>query len=582
MNTEATEALNWQDVISGWSFTCGGEAPPEGLEESVVPSVSRSNDGLFEITTISFGFTGTAPYNQQKFTADFSFSVSGAANFYEVSVSSDDTATVRLGGNDFVSSRLNVPGVASSVWNETASTLPAVSGTFETIGGPYSLSVTITLKRLVGAEWTVSETWTESGPYEIKTATLSFSGTARSDTLGFSWNSLPVEIDGGSWVEISVEADDEATISVGGHSVTATLNNPATYNSDWMEEAPSTFPLLVSYRNAGGPYRLSVTVTVKRSLRVLKLGFLYVPPIGKEEGMQDFAYPPQTRRIVGAGEEVCVYICSRTDNTVALGALESITLNSAKGSHFVGCKDCGSEVVLGGEYFVYEGAVLFNVKLTDGEVLKDSVCVLFPYSQKGDEVSTSEYLVKEDGSAFTQEELNSEDEVTKAQIAYAREMYPGELKRYKVRISAPEGVSFSGICYWECVGECLATGVFCDESFFPPEWKIHNPAKTPEYFNPAQNHWIDRVGMALHALPPGYKDYSEGEELGRLVWTIPLRWQFYASNEERHAASQIPNDDRAYLGEFSFKSVQTMICLRTAVGVKVVVSKKFSEDEESV
>lgn len=88
----STETLNWQDVISGWSFTCGGEAPPEGLDASVVPAVTRTISGAYEITTISFGFSGTAPYYQQKFTAVFSGRIMGFANLYSVSVSSDDSA----------------------------------------------------------------------------------------------------------------------------------------------------------------------------------------------------------------------------------------------------------------------------------------------------------------------------------------------------------------------------------------------------------------------------------------------------------------------------------------------------------
>ncbi|MBE6401032.1 MAG: hypothetical protein E7037_03245 [Verrucomicrobia bacterium] len=134
MCTTNTETLNWQDFISGWSFTCGGEDPPEGLAGSVVPAVERSSDGIFEITTVSFGFSGDASYHQQKFTAEFSFNVTGTANFYEIEVASDDNATVKLGGNVFVSSELNRSGIASSAWRDTATALPEVSGTFETIG----------------------------------------------------------------------------------------------------------------------------------------------------------------------------------------------------------------------------------------------------------------------------------------------------------------------------------------------------------------------------------------------------------------------------------------------------------------
>ena len=335
MGATTTQTLNWQNIISGWSFSCAGEAPPEGLEESVVPAVSKSSDGLFEITTISFGFSGTAPYHQQKFTAEFSFSVSEAANFYEIAVSSDDTATVRLGGNEFVSSQLNRNGVASSAWSDTATVLPEVSGTFETIGGPYRLSVTITLKRLVGAEWIVSQDWTESGPYEIKTATLSFSGNAQSNTQGFLWNSPEINITNvklkpeelslgcgeGCWVEISVEADDYAKVKVGDYIVESTLNNPKSDGSGWLKEAPESFPITVSYRNDGGPYRLSVTVTVKRSLRKLYLGFRYTPPnkITSTESAENLPeseknHPIDTRRKIGAGEELKLYIRNKKNS----------------------------------------------------------------------------------------------------------------------------------------------------------------------------------------------------------------------------------------------------------------------------
>ena len=140
MGATATKTLNWQDIISGWTFSCAGEAPHEGLAESVVPAVERTNDGLFEITTISFGFSGTAPYHRQKFTAEFSFS-----------------------------------------------------------------------------------------------------GNARSNTQGFLWNSPSIDIDGRNWIEIYVEADDEATITAGPFSRKAALHNPVEFNSGWIREAPAHF-----------------------------------------------------------------------------------------------------------------------------------------------------------------------------------------------------------------------------------------------------------------------------------------------------------------------------------------------------
>ncbi len=579
------ETLNWQEVVSGWSFTCGGEAPPDGLAASVVPSVLKSSDGLFEITTVSFGFSGTAPYHQQKFTAEFSFSISATANFYEISVSSDDTATVKLGGVDFVSSRLFKSGVASSSYADEASALPKISGTFETIGGPYSLSVTIALKRFIGAEWVLSEEWTESDPYEIKTATLSFSGSAHADTLGFSWKSALCNIDGGNWVEISVEADDEATVSAGEYSVTATANKSATFSSDWIETAPTAFPLSVSYRNVGGSYRLSVTITVKRSLRRLMLGFLYTPPAEDEEGVQDFSFPISLRRIIGVGESICVYSLKR--NTLdPLGEITKVRLKYPQGEKFISGE--GNELCIDGINFIQEGSTLISANFTDGEIIKEKIDVLFPREQKGKEIALREYLLKEDGRAFTQEELTSQDPEVQEMVAEARSLRPGEIRTYQVKLVEPEGVSFSGIEIWECTGTCEVSGIFADASYFLESWRIHMPTAGLLPIHPSYNFWEDDVGLALHKLPDNYEDFPIGAVLGTMIWTIPTRWNVYSTyltdpmRKDRVSALEASNDDREFLGEFSFKSIQTMVCLRTATGIKVVVSKKHLESGGNV
>ena len=48
MSSTNTKILNWQDFISGWSFTCGGEAPPQGLAEtySFLPSSTEAASPL--------------------------------------------------------------------------------------------------------------------------------------------------------------------------------------------------------------------------------------------------------------------------------------------------------------------------------------------------------------------------------------------------------------------------------------------------------------------------------------------------------------------------------------------------------
>lgn len=143
----STETLDWQDIISGWSFTCGGDEPPEGLAESIIPAVTREISGAYEITTISFGFSRTAPYYQQKFTAAFSCNIKYSANLYSVRVSSDDTATVNIGEISASSTLHNPSEDETKQWISSPSDSLSLSGNYETIGGPYSLNVTIILKR---------------------------------------------------------------------------------------------------------------------------------------------------------------------------------------------------------------------------------------------------------------------------------------------------------------------------------------------------------------------------------------------------------------------------------------------------
>ena len=514
----STETLNWQSFISDWRFVSGGENPPEGLAESVVPAVTRSSDGLFEITTISFGFSGTAPYHQQKFTAAFSFSVSEAVNFYEVSVSSDDTAIVQLGGVDFVSSRLNAGGIASSAWSDTAGNLPAVSGTFETIGGPYSLSVTITLKRLIGAKWVVSEAWTESDPYEIKTARLSFSGNARSDTLGFSWDSLPLEIDGGSWVEISVEADDEATVSVGDYLVRATLNNPARYDSGWIEKVPNTFPISVSYRNAGGPYRLSVTITVKRSLREVYFEtflntpdeLMHVPEYSEEELKGKLA----ERNVFGVSE--VAYVRLRHKYTKKL----------------LGTPDSWAE-----SYDLYKGEVCAKTSLLPKNGESERECQLIACFDDGEEIPlkfTIKYPTHETVKKLTEEEFvnflrwhgETEEQIAKRRIDYkGNPYYDGN---YYLITVHPTDVSFAYLYFWENEHPEEKSGLFLE----PGLDTAHLPAEPCQLYG--ENQWTDCAFYAANFSDDTIESaiVSEAGDVGVLKWVCPVRWSMNNPGEE--------------------------------------------------
>lgn len=132
-----------QTVISGWIFETCGDAP-DGL--SVTPIVTRYDSGPYEVTEITFGFSGNAAYYTQIFSATFSCSVSVPANGYSVTVSSDDTATVVVGEISASSTLQNSAFAQTETWIDEPPASLAISGAFSTIGGPYSLSVTIVLK----------------------------------------------------------------------------------------------------------------------------------------------------------------------------------------------------------------------------------------------------------------------------------------------------------------------------------------------------------------------------------------------------------------------------------------------------
>ena len=558
MSSTNTEILNWQDFISGWSFTCGGEAPPEGLAGSVVPAVERSSDGIFEITKISFGFSGDAPYHQQKFTAEFSFNVAGTANFYEIEVASDDNASVKLGGNVFVSSELNRSGIASSAWRDTATALPEVSGTFETVGGPYALSVTITLKRLVGAEWTLSQEWTESGPYEIKTATLSFSGNARSDTQGFSWNSPAINIDGGNWIEINVEADDEATITAGTYSKKATLHSPVEFNSGWLKNAPDTFPLSVSYRNAGGPYRLSVTVTVKRSLREVYFETELNTP---DELNHVPAYDQETltkkkkeRYCFGCAEIAHVKVKSKKADK-EFSELPIRCWNDAapdKDNKFCAGTDCLPE---NGETM---RECYLSAEFSDGEIIDVDFTVKYPTHEAAIEITEEEFVnVLRAGNT-------AEADISQQLIDY--QGHPYHDGHYYLATVHPTDVSFAYLYFWENEYPEMKTGLFAEEGINT----VHTPS-APVQLNP-QNQWTDRAYFALTFSENVITNATEDENgnVGILVWVCPVKWKM--------SPPYAPNTSLVADGTLSDR-IQT-IRLRKPVSppplLSVLVSKQFN------
>lgn len=457
----STETLNWQDFISDWSFVSGGESPPDGLDASVVPTVTKTISGAYEVTTISFGFSGTAPYHQQKFTAIFSGCIMGFANLYSVSVSSDDSASVTLGGIS-ASSTLHNPGE-----DETK----------EWIGSP--------------------------------SGSISFTG---------------------------------------------------------------------NYETIGGPYSLNVVITLKRSIRKLCLGFLYAPPNAENAGLTP-DYPISERRKIGVGESIKIWTRSKEDETTELEGPLSVRLEYAEGGGATTIAyPMATDITIPGDVFYMEDNVALFATFSDGEVLEDTISVICPEFQIGEEIIDERNAFYEKVS-----KLDSGEKVTvRAEV--------GMTTKYKVVVH-PTDVSFAGARFWECIGERSATGIFSGMS-----GTVHEPG-TQLMALGSGNDWEDTVGFGIFEFPYDFFNSStflaaeEGAVLGTLTWKIPVRWTV-ASEEKLVEIEETENDERDYKKEISPKSVQVTTCkkiklvnidsdgaLWSGTGLSISVKKDFCPEQ---
>ncbi len=134
--------------VPGTMFFSNGCPSPAAYGESMtVWQVTSLNYGTYWETTYRTGFSGNAEYFTHAFTADGSYTLT--ANLFgpmSIAVSSDDTATLSVGGVASCSSSLFVPGSATGTFpNGTSSA--AINWTYENIGGPHSLSIQFVVRR---------------------------------------------------------------------------------------------------------------------------------------------------------------------------------------------------------------------------------------------------------------------------------------------------------------------------------------------------------------------------------------------------------------------------------------------------
>lgn len=513
--TSNSNTTSETSVPADWTWVAEGEIPT-GL--SPVCTLSHSSDEHYDIWTATISFSGSVPGNTHAFTGNFSFTMP-AGHFTTISLSSDDTASVSVGG---ILSASSVWGQGTkfvgSPWIENPGTTFAVSGSYGNRGGPYAINAIIVVKRsktgdVPNTDMTpqISD-WRVSGPYEIKTATISFSGTAPGNMFGFSKQNVPFELDGGNWTEISVVSDDNATVSVGSVSVNSSLNAPVAFTGTWQKEYPDKVPVSISYTNVGGPYNLLVTITVKRSRREI----FFVSEFNsaaeyafardsdefetEEEKNNWLEECRKNRTIFGSGEKVFV----RVRNEVS-GEMLNEAPASTTGDCYITTENVGSAVRLytrKKQDGVASGELIFS----DGEILCFSADIRIPSHEVLTEITKEDYLNAAEGYTA---------------IDYGG--LPYHDGHYYFSTVFPSNVSFCGIYHWENDFPEEKSGLFL---LLPESATKHTPSAPSQLNN--LNACSDKASYAVSFEENVIfqAEESQAGDVGVLTWICPIRWSF--------------------------------------------------------
>ncbi len=396
-----------------------------------------------------------------------------------------------------------------------------------------------------------------SGPYEVTTITFGFSGDAEYYTKEFAASfSFDVESEANAY-SVSVSSDDNVTVSVGELSVRSELNKPASAETDdWIDEPKKSLSVSGNYENIGGPYSMSVTIVLKRSLRIMRFGFRYAPPTSENPG-ETSNYPESERRRIGAGESVKIYIKSKEDNGGEMDTPSSVCVSRHGETLYdgqwieseSGGMELSRELLIKGNQ---AGEIDIEAEFLDGEVLEETLEIVFPTFQIGEEIESERkysYPTGDDKVAIV-----------------------GFLTKYKVRVY-PLDVSFAGAYFWECVGESYPDGIFKNM-----EGTSHSPGEELMSLG-SENDWEDTVGYGISEFPSNaigteeYRNVPDGGEVGVLKWEIPVRWTVLPCGDDKAKSDleNVPNDCRKHIGEISPASLQITKCKR--------VCKIVSEDD---
>ena len=394
-----------------------------------------------------------------------------------------------------------------------------------------------------------------SGAYEIYTATLSLSGGKWAMEESQFEANYSFDMPAGNIVSVSLSADDDATVSAGPISAHAVWTSgagsvPVSETSAFIQGRPEgTMTVSGTYKNNGGPYALSLTVTVKRSMRELYFQTAHVSAeeffrfikiendkIRDEMGAEAI----KSRKKFGYGEDVYLKAKNKTDGKYCdypsdiayqeeflddegISLTATLSLPLFFGEKFeeerynmgfpVRTKD-----YVGG--FVNK-TIHFSAEFPDGEILEGEYEVVLPsheIAREFEKDSTGKY--KTDSEEF--QIIRPTDADLKIPKGHC-----GTIKAYFIKVF-PQDVFFPDLLRLFEVGcEGNSSGIFskftkAEQSHYPP-----NPLSLHE-----GNCWGDLAGWTSPFPEELIKSQTPDADgvIGELTWECPLKWYYCRSD----------------------------------------------------
>ena len=351
------------------------------------------------------------------------------------------------------------------------------------------------------------------GPYEISRTTITLSGTVGDDfSKNFTFSKGDgLEIPDGNLIELSVTADDSASVSIGGTELSVTANGSTqSAQTQWRSELGDRLPLTLSYSNVGATYNLSIVITVKKSLRTLRIDPQALTAYQEEWALtindddERKTYKKAclvNRSIFGSGEYADIRIIRKSDYSklpwegsedVRLG--ENIVLSQGKRAQEMTIRIVN----------VKDETSVIEVSFPDGEILSKNLFLKVPESEFAKEISEDEYLDLDKGKLTP--------------IDYKGKKYR-DGHYYLIQVY-PINVSFKGVYHWEDEYPEEVSGIFSGRGINIE----HTPAK-PCQLN-EMNCCSDKAFFAADFNEKAFNSYMMKQEniLGQLIWRCPVRW----------------------------------------------------------